>query len=278
MQQVQETTSSVLDFPVAKLQIVQSSEVVKADWLDRSMLEPTLVQNADGLWVLSVHRQGEYSTFTVPYISSEIVLAEAELGLIAVLVGYHGASSKKYGKMGYMTQKGQFYRYYRQEATGAWNRVEWRAFNDELRAMLISVVEEHGSTWARKPGKLQAERKPPTKRTAVTSYKVVRLIDGHYCSLYDPTQEYILGEQVKQPAKPHHCGGFFSYPTLEMGTEYLTGCVQGIPFHSDLPTPQLALLECKIGGRIINYGHKLASTYLRPLRVLEVRDVEYSFN
>jgi hypothetical protein len=39
-------------------------------------------------------------------------------------------------------------------------------------------------------------------------------------------------------------------------------------------TPQLALLEVEIGGKIINYGHKLASTYLLPVRVLEVREVE----
>ena len=105
----------------------------------------------------------------------------------------------------------------------------------------------------------------------MTSYKVVRLIGERYYSLYDPTQEYVIGQRVKQPAKPHHGGGFYSYPTLEMGTEYLTGCTESIPFHSDIPTLALALLEVEIGGKIINYGHKFASTYLCPVRVLEVR-------
>jgi hypothetical protein len=263
---------SVLDLPVAKLQIVQSSEVVKADWLDRSMLEPTLTHNADGLWVLSVRRQGAHSQFEVPYIGSEIVLADAELGLIVVLVGYHGSATEKYGRLGYMTQKGQFYRYYRQEETGDWKQVYWRNLNDELRSFIISTVEEHAPSWARKPGKLEAERKPPTKHVTMTTYKVVRLIEGRYYSLYDPTQEYVLGERLKQPAKPKHGGGFFSYPTLEKGTAYLTSCVECIPFHSDVATSQLAFLEVEIGGRLINYGHKMCSTYLKPIRVLEIRD------
>src|SRR5579885_1558491 len=60
----------LLNFPIARLQIVQASEVLKADWLDRSMLEPKLEQNADDLWTLTVHRQGEHSKFEVPYIGS----------------------------------------------------------------------------------------------------------------------------------------------------------------------------------------------------------------
>lgn len=271
-QAIAESTVSVLDLPVAKLQIVQSSETVKADWLDRSMLEPTLTHNADGLWVLSVRRQGAHSQFDVPYIGSEIVLADAELGLVVVLVGYHGSATEKYGRLGYMTQKGQFYRYYRQEETGEWKQVYWRNLNDELRSFIISTVEEHAPSWARKPGKLQAERKPPTKHVTMATYKVVRLIEGRYYSLYDPSVEYVLGERLKQPAKPKHRGGFFSYPTLEKGTAFLTSCVEHIPFRSDVVTSQLAMLEVEIGGRLIDYGHKLCSTYLKPIRVLEIRD------
>lgn len=264
----------LLDLPIARLQIVQTSEVLKADWLDRSMLEPTLSRNADGLWVLAVHRQGEHSKFEVPYIGSEILLADAELGLVAVIIGYHGSATEKYGRLGYMTQKGQFYRYYQQQPDGDWKRVEWRFLGDSVRQLVLNTVEEQGPAWARKPGKLQAERKPPAKRVALTSYKVVRLIDGRYFSLYDPTQEYILGQRVKEPAKPKHGGGFYSYPTLDMGTEFLTDCVAALPFHREVETSHLALLECEIGGRIIDYGHKLCATYLCPVRVLEVRAVE----
>ena len=73
---------SLLDLPVAKLQMVQASDVVTERWLDRSLLEPQLTHNADGLWVLTVRRQGAHSRFEVPYIGSEIILADAELGLM----------------------------------------------------------------------------------------------------------------------------------------------------------------------------------------------------
>jgi hypothetical protein len=264
---------SLLDLPVARLQIVQANDLIKADWLDRSMLEPTLSPNADGLWLLSVRRQGEHSKFEVPFIGSEIVLADAELGLVVVLVGYHGSSTEKYGRLGYLTQKGQFYRYYQQQSDGDWKQVEWRFLCDELRQLVLNTVEEQGPAWAKKLGKLQADRKPPTKRVALTSYKVVRLINGRYFSLYDPTQEYILGQRVKEPAKPKHGGGFYSYPTFDKGTEFLVDCVTAIPFHREVETSHLALLECEIGGRIIDYGHKLCSTYLCPIRVLEVREI-----
>ena len=128
--------ASLLDLPVAKLQIVQASEVVKDQRLDRSLLEPQLAQNADGLWMLTVRRQGEYRQFDVPYIGSEIILAEAELGLVVVLVSFHGASAEKYGKRGYFTQKGQYYRYFRQEPTGDWHCVAWRLLTDDLARWL----------------------------------------------------------------------------------------------------------------------------------------------
>lgn len=263
----------LLDFPIARLQIVQASEILDASWLDRTMLEPTLLQNADGLWVLTVRRQGEHSKFEVPYIGSEILLADSELGLVVVLVGYHGSRTEKYGRLGYMTQKGQFYRYYQQQPGGDWKQVEWRFLCDEVRQLVLNTVEEQGPAWAKKPGKLQAERKPPTKRVALTSYKVVRVIDGRYFSLYQPDVEYVIGQRMKQPAKPKHGGGFYSYPSQEMGAEFLTNCVERLPFHREVVTPMLALLECEIGGRIIDYGHKFASTYLCPVRVLETRAV-----
>src|SRR5437660_3732858 len=240
--------ASLLNWPIARLQIIQASYVVEADWLGRQMLEPKLTQNADRLWVLTLHRQGEHSKFSVPYIGSEIILADPDLGLVVILIGYHGAQPEKYGRLGYMTQKGQFYRYYRQETTGGWVAVPWRLLNDEVRQLVISTVEARGPAWAKKPGKLQAERKLPAKPVAMTSYKVVRLINDRYYSLYDPAVEYILGKRMKQPAKPHHGGGWFSYPTLEKGTEFLAACVKSIPFHAEVATPMLALLECEIGG------------------------------
>jgi hypothetical protein len=268
------SVTSLLDLPMAKLQIVTTSDVLDESYLDRSMIEPRLSQNADGLWVLSVRRQGAHRQFNVPFIGSEIIVSDAELGLVVVLVGYHGSATEKYGRLGYMTQKGQFYRYYRQAETGDWKQVYWRALNDELRTLIIETVESSGLEWARVPGKLSSERKRPAKIVEMTSYKVVRFIDGRYYSLYDPGTEYILGERMKQRAKPNHGGGFYSFPTVEMGANFLESCARFIPFPSELTTMQVALVECEVGGRIISYGHKMSSTYLCPMRVLEIRDIE----
>lgn len=273
--QVQGGVVSLLDLPYARLQIVQTEDMVKSDWLDRSMLEPTLTCNADGLWILSVRRQGVHGQFDVPYIGSEILLAVAGLGLVVVLVGYHGSQTEKYGRRGYMTQKGQFYRYYQQSSTGEWSAIPWRLLNDEGRQLVIAAVEEHGPAWARKPGKLSSERNPPTKPVKLTTYKVVRYISGRYYSLYQPDVEYVIGKRMEQPAKKGHQGGFFSWPTLEKGMSYLEGCLRSMPFHEEIETPKLALLEVTISGKIIDYGHKLCATYLCPNRVLEVRDVSF---
>jgi len=263
----------LLDMPMAGLQVIQSSELVTEEWSGRPAIEPDLYQNQDGLWLLSLKCQGEHGKFSVPYIGSEVVYADAEIGLIVVLVGYHGVEIHG-PKKNRHTDKGQFYRYYQQDSSGDWIRVLWRNLSDAWRSLILEAIAEHAPKWARSPGKLSSERKPPTPIGGKTSYKVVRFIEGRYYSLFKPEQEYILGERVKQPAKPGHNGGFFSYPTLEDGMQYLSCCMRCIPFHSEVATPQLALLECEIGGRIIDYGHKMASTYLRPVKVLEIRDID----
>lgn len=260
---------SLLDLPVARLQIVQAGDICRDGWPDRSDVAPMLAQNADGLWLLTVRRQGEHGKFDVPYIGSEILLADAEMGFVVVLVAYHGTETygpKKFKRVA----KGQFYRFYRQDDAEGWNQLVWRQLDDETRTLILGLEKPE---WARQPGKLSSERKPPAKMVEMTSYKVVRVIDGRYYSLYQPDVEYVIGQRVKQQAKPGHAGGFFSYPTVENGQNYLESCTRMIPFHSEISTPALALLECEIGGRIIRYGHKMASTYLCPVRVLEVRNL-----
>lgn len=258
---------SVLDLPVAKMQIMQAGDVLMDIW-KREQVEPRLEQNTDGLQVLTLRRQGEHGKFEAPYIGSEILLADPEMGLIVVLVAYHSVETYKINRRERVAWKGQFYRYYRQSEQGEWTQLVWQRLNDEARQLVLDLERPE---WARAPGKLSSERKPPAKYVEMTSYKVVRLIDDRYFSLYNPEQEYILGERVKQAAKPGHAGGFFSYPTQEDGETYLANCMRSMPFHDEVETPALALVECEIGGRIINYGHKMASTYLCPVRVLEMR-------
>jgi hypothetical protein len=264
---------TLLDIPVARLQVVQMGDSIEDLWPDRGTVEPTLAYNADGLCVLSIRRQGEYGKFEMLYIGSEIILADPALGLCVVLVAYHGTECHG-SKRNRHVSKGQFYRYYQQGVCGDWEQVVWQNLTDELRSLIIETVEEKGPAWAKKPGKLSSERNPPTKPITMTSYKVVRLIEGRYYSLYDPTQEYVIGERLKEPAKPNHGGGFFSFPKQATAEFYLASCVAAIPFHWEIVTPALALLECEVGGRIISYGHKMASAYLRPIKVLEVRRLD----
>jgi len=257
---------SVLDMPVARLQIVQTGEVMREGYPTRPDVEPTLAQNSDGLWLITVRRQGEHGKFGVPYIGSEILLADAEMGFVVVLVAYHGTET--YGrKRDKHVSKGQFYRFYRQIETGEWQRQNWQKLNDETRQMVLGLEKPE---WARKPGKLSSERKPPAKMVEMVSYKVVRVIGGRYYSLYKPDVEYVLGQRMKQPARPGHAGGYFTFPTSEMGVKNLEIWTHCLPFHDEIETPELALLECEIGGKVISYGHKLCSTYLCPIRVIKV--------
>lgn len=260
---------SLLDLPVAGFQIMQAGDTVTDGWPNRADVSPVLAQNADGLWALTVRRQGKHGEFSVPYIGSEILLADAEIGLVVVLVGYHGTET--YGrKKNKRVPKGQFWRFYRQESDGSWRQLHWQRLNDETRQLILDLERPE---WARAPGKLSSERKPPAKPVEMTAYKVVRVIDGRYYSLHSPEIEYVLGQRMKQPAKPGHGGGYFSHATAERGVSYLESCLRVMPFHSEVETPALALVECEIGGKIISYGHKLCSTYLCPIRVLEIRNL-----
>jgi len=259
----------VLDMPLARLQIVQADQEICDGWPRRSDVEPVLAQNADGLWLLTIRRQGKHGTFALPYIGTEILLADAEAGFLVVLTGYHGTEAV--GRRGDKhLVKGQFYRFYRQEASGEWRRFVWRELGDEVRQMVLDLPRPE---WARAPGKLSTERKPPAKAVERISYKVVRVIGGRYYSLYQPDVEYVIGQRMKQAAKPCHSGGYFSWPTQADGEDFLEGCVRSMPFPHIIKTPAVALVECEIGGRIIDYGHKLCSTYLCLVRVLEVRDL-----
>jgi hypothetical protein len=259
---------SLLDLPVAKLQLMQAGDVLADIW-KREQAEPKLSQNADGLWLLTIRRQGEHGKFETPYIGTEILLADTEMGLVVVLCAYHSTDTYKISRRERVAWKGQFYRYYRQEPSGDWQQLIWQQLNDETRRMVLNLPRPE---WARAPGKLSSQRKPPAKMIERISYKVVRVIDGRYYSLWRPDVEYVIGQRMKQAAKPGHASGYFSWPTQEAGQEYLAGCSHLLS-RGNVVTPALALIECEIGGRTIDYGNKLCSTYLMPVRVMEVRSL-----
>lgn len=256
----------LVDLSAAGLQITQASDEIEAAWLDRSMLAPVLEHKEDGSWVLSVRNQGAHQKFEKVFIGSEIILADEDL--VAILVGWHGNNPEKYGRLGYLTQKGQFYRYYARLGD-VWGCVKWQHLSDELRLRVIDAVRNNGPAWAKSPGRIG--RRQTYAPDHFTTYKVVRLIKGRYYSLHQPDLEYTLGQQYKQAARPAHKGGYYSHGTLAEGMEHLRLCAEvPVSFSTRASTPNVALLECKAGGRLIEYQGKWASTFLMPVKEVAV--------
>lgn len=263
---------AILDLPITTLSVQVHPEIVLYSYLNRSFVHPLLERNADDLWVLTIHRQGAFATFDIPYIHTEIILAED--GLLALLISYHG--TEPYGrKHNRQVSKGQFWRFYQQADDGQWGRCDWKHLNEEIRTLILAAYEQAVQTqpWMNPPGKLRAEYASP-RQVKTTSYKLVRVVDGRYYSIYKPDEEYILGEMKSQRALPGHRGGYFSYPDAEtIVDQFMNGSL--LVGKSTLKRCEVALLECEIGGRIITYKHPLekgyekwASTYLRPVTVL----------
>jgi hypothetical protein len=270
----QEVTSPTIlfDMPAATLQVVQSSELVENTWPARADVEPQLEQNADGLYMLSLRNQGVHGKFELPYIGSTVVYVDEEL--LAVLVAFHGTDTIKLRRPTryVVSSKGQFWRFYQKIDDGVWQRVEWRHLNDELRQVVLQACSEKAPEWAREPGKLRAEYASPKrssgKRVTTISYKLVQVRDGRYFSIYKGDEEYHLGEWKHELARPNHRGGYYSYPHPEQVVE-LFQSRKLFPRNAYQEPLQVALLECEIKGKVIEYDNgKWSSTYLRPIREL----------
>lgn len=257
--------ASIESLRVVDFQIVESHEVITEEWPHRGDVEPALDQNAEGVFVLTVHNQGEHGKFEVPYIGSFVVHADDELAVI--LTGYHGTEPSGPKKHRH-TARGQFYRFYQRIDEGTWQRVEWRRLDEKTREIALGAWKSNAPEWARCPGKLTAEYAKPTRRVKTTTYKIVRVIDERYYSVFDSRVEWIIGECRTEPARPKHRGGFFSYPDQARLLE-LFEKQRLFPLRCYREPITLALLECEISGKIIGYDNgKVASTHLRPLTVL----------
>lgn len=257
---------------VVTLQAVSDMEPIRSDYPRRRDVEPGLSQNEEGIFILRLHNQGSHGTFEIPYINNQIVYADSEL--VAILVSYHGTEA--YGpKRDRCVSKGQFWRFYQKDDNGLWARVNWQQLEDASRTIILEAVAESTPAWAKKPGMLKSEHASP-KRVKTLAYKLVVVRDGRYFSVYKPDEEYVLGELKQQAAKSGHRAGYYSYPDHERVLR-LFHDKRLFPYCSYRETMTLALLECEIGGKIIEYQHgKWASTFLRPLRVLST--LEYSPN
>lgn len=100
------------------------------------------------------------------------------------------------------------------------------------------------------------------------TYKAVAYRDDRYWSLYDPKVEYRIGKRLVQAVKADHQGGFYSFASVNT-LLYILDDGRLIDRSRLRAVRQIAILECEISGRQIVYdGLKIASTYLKPRRVL----------
>lgn len=235
------------------LQIITSADVPDGTYFTSASCEPVL--KGDTLTILN-GSGSRRSSWGAPGVTSTILVVSESL--VTIHVGFH-----------HKHRGGQFYRYYR--LTGAdWQQVVWAKLADEERAVVLTACQQKAPSWAKVPGKLRAENKKPAPLTTQTTYKLVRIDgDNRLWSVYDDETEYIQGKRLAERAIEDHHGGYYSYPESAQvlrlfhdGTLFPERCYQTVM--------DLALIECEISGTILEYENgKLASTYLRPVRILQ---------
>lgn len=251
---------------MASLTITRSNDVPNSTYFTTGSAEPTLDGDVLTIYAGDGRRR---SGWGAPGVTSTVVLERDDL--VAIHVGFH----HKHGG-------GQFWRYYR-PVEGAWTQVQWAQLADEDRSHVLAAATHGAPLWAKAPGKLRAEKKAPVIETRI-AYKIVRVSDDRMVSAYDGETEYVIGKRVAERAQADHRGGYYSYPSAEgVAERFWSGSL--LPERCYEPGAQYALLEVEIGGTTVVYGGdeywddvrgmylespvKWASTYLRPVRILE---------
>lgn len=246
------------------LNIQHNGDIPDTTYFRATDCEPELSADGQALTIYDGH--GRSRGWGRPSVTSTIVLASDHLVVI-----HTGFSHKHRG--------GQFWRYYQPTAINeSWRRVEWASLDDATRQSVLDAYQAHAPAWAKVPGKLRANYKAPEMETR-TTYKLVEVYaDGSLHSVYDAATEYVIGKRLAERAITNHGGGYYSYLSAE-GVKRALADGGLWPASVDLRNRTLALIACEISGTIIEYGYvdddgdyvvrKVASTYLRPLRVVE---------
>ena len=91
-------------------------------------------------------------------------------------------------------------------------------------------------------------------------YKQVACVGGRYFSIYSPTTEYTIGQELHQEALPNHSGGFYVYSRLE------DAVIAKLPRKGLYASPR-RVLEVLAWGKSIKYPNgKTAFSSVMPLR------------
>lgn len=207
----------------------------------------------EGDHLMIFHGKGTRRSWGAPQVNSTVVLQEDDL--IAVFVGF---SHKHKGGQGW---------FFFENGT----RRTWGQLDNDQRTRVLSAAKSAPS-WAKSPGKLKADT--PRAAAPRLAYKYVDVRpDGRMVSLWNGEgTEYKIGKRLAEAAKPYHQGGYYAYPTLE-DAKSAYGNQKLVPDWAWAGVRKIALIECEIGGRIVEYDNgKIAATYLKPIRVIETID------
>lgn len=98
----------------------------------------------------------------------------------------------------------------------------------------------------------------------------MELRDGRLISLFDGKTEYVIGKRLTQRAVDHHGGGYYAYADVnKLWKAWIKRTIVPEQCLDGVDEANIRLVEVEIGGTIIEYGSKLAATYIKPLRVIE---------
>lgn len=206
-------------------------------------------------WTVTIFDgKGSRRSWGAPQVNSTVVVNNDDF--VAVHVGF---SHKHRGGQGW------FY-------FNADERITWAKLSDEQRQLVLDAKKP---SWAKVPGKLSSQKQKPAANIQ-TAYKLVKVLDdGRMVSLYDNKTVYSIGKRLTQKAQDDHNGGFYAYPSVE-GMMALWSNKELVPKRCYEDVNKVAVLEVEISGTIVKYGGKVAATYLRPVKVLEIREVANS--
>lgn len=235
-----------------EIQVKYSNDVPDSTYFTTGECEPRLVEDA----LICYDGKGSKRGWGAPGVTSTVVFQSTDL--IAVHVGFH----HKHGG-------GQFYRYF--AVNGEVKQIEWKSLDDDTRAAVLEAYEKNAPNWAKTPGKLRSQyQTAQPKANLFTAYKIVRVEDDKFISLYDKTTTYEIGKTKVQASKPDHEGGWYVYRTEEVKAEYLAGNIINTP-----KSGKKALIKCECWGNRVGYDNgKISVTYCKPVGVIEVFEVE----
>jgi hypothetical protein len=116
--------------------------------------------------------------------------------------------------------------------------------------------------------KLTGEYTPPAKPFSI-AYKAVAVQQDdnekiRYLSIYDGKTEYVLDQELVQPAGKNHTGGYYVYQYLDAARN------ADVPKSAVLYNAPRAIIEVQIAGKRVVYDNgKRAVSRLTPIRIID---------